>query len=354
MEAAGRVESEFGRKEGMFWEPLSGGRVRCNLCAHRCVIREGRLGVCGVRVNEGGVLYTLVYGRAIAHHVDPIEKKPLFHYYPGSRSFSIATVGCNFRCAFCQNWDISQLSKISPQIEGYPLPPEEVVRLARESGSRSIAYTYTEPTIFYEYAYDTARLAQPQGIGNVFITNGYMTPEALEEIAPYLDAANVDLKSFRQSYYSRVVGGRLNSVLDALRLMKKLNLWVEVTTLLIPGQNDSDEELRDIAAFVHSLGPETPWHISRFFPAYRMLDVPPTSIERLRRARDLGREAGLRYVYVGNVPTDHGEDTFCYECGAMVIRRVGFAVLSNRLREGCCPECGTVIDGKGMGEPKPR
>jgi pyruvate formate lyase activating enzyme len=348
MSAATGTLEELGRKEAMLWEPLPHGKVRCNLCAHRCVIRDGRLGVCGVRLNQGGVLYTLVYGKAIAHHVDPIEKKPLFHFFPGSRSFSIATVGCNFRCSFCQNWDISQLSKISPQIEGYALPPEEVVQLARESASLSIAYTYTEPTIFYEYAYDTARLAQSQGIRNLFVTNGYMTAEALEAISPYLDAANVDLKSFRQSYYLKVVGGRLASVLESLRLMKKLNIWVEVTTLLIPGENDSEDELRDIAEFVCELGPETPWHISRFFPAYKMLDVPPTPISKLRRARDIGKEAGLRYVYIGNVPSDHGEDTFCYQCGALVIRRVGFSVLSNALRGGCCPECGTPIDGLGM------
>jgi len=343
-------------KEALLYEKLDEGRVRCNLCAHRCVIAPGRKGVCLVRENREGVLYTLVYGLPLSQAVDPIEKKPLFHFYPGSTAFSIATVGCNFRCTFCQNWDISQMPRERGQIVGHRATPEEVVRAAARYGSRSIAYTYTEPTIFFEYSYDIARLAHAQGIASVYVTNGYMTREMLEmfqgvtaDHEPWLDAANVDLKAFRDETYKKVCGARLRPVLDALKAMKELGIWVEVTTLVVPGMNDSEAELDDIARFIaEELGVETPWHVSRFHPDYKMRDRGPTPLSTLRRAYELGREAGLRYVYVGNMPGAHLEDTLCPGCGRIVIGRWGFQVTERHTRNGKCTYCGTAIDGVGM------
>jgi len=336
-------------KEAMLYERLPEGKVRCGLCAHRCVISDGKKGVCQVRENRGGTLYTLVYGRAITQHVDPVEKKPLLHFHPGTRAYSIATVGCNFRCRWCQNWDISQMVRERHLIMGEEATPEHIVSAAEKSGCRSIAYTYTEPTIFFEYAYDTARLAQEDGLANIYVTNGYMTEEMLETFHPYLDAANVDLKAFRDETYRKYVGARLQPVLDAMKVMKRLGVWLEVTTLVIPGINDDDEELQDAADFVaNELGVETPWHISRFFPAYKMTDVPPTPIKTLRRAREIGLEAGLRYVYVGNVSDE--ANTVCHACGRTLIRRSGYRILENRIQpDGCCPDCGIPVVGVGMG-----
>ncbi|MGD8968396.1 MAG: AmmeMemoRadiSam system radical SAM enzyme, partial [Anaerolineae bacterium] len=283
-------------KEAMLYQKLDDERVQCYLCAHRCRISEGKRGVCHVRENRGGALYTLVYGRTISQHVDPVEKKPLAHFYPGTTAYSIATVGCNFRCEWCQNADISQMPRDRHFIAGNKASPEQIVAAARRSGCRSIAYTYTEPTIFFEYAYDTARLAREAGIANIYVTNGFMTAgpgEMLETFDPYLDAANVDLKAFRDETYRRYVGGRLQPVLDSLKKMKELGVWVEVTTLVVPGINDDEEELRDAARFVaQELGPETPWHISRFYPGYQMTHVPPTPIATLRRAQEIGEEEG--------------------------------------------------------------
>ncbi len=343
-------------KEALLYEKLDDRRVRCHLCAHRCLIAEGHRGVCLVRENRGGTLYTLVYGLPLSQAVDPVEKKPLFHFYPGSTAFSIATVGCNFRCEFCQNADISQMPRDQGQIAGRQTAPEEVVRAAKRYGSRSIAYTYTEPTIFFEYSYDIARLAHAEGIASVYVTNGYMTAEMLElfqgvtaDHEPWLDAANVDLKAFRDETYKKVCGARLQPVLDALKKMKELGVWVEVTTLVVPEMNDSEAELRDIARFLAAeLGVETPWHVSRFHPDYRMYDRGPTPPATLRRAYDLGREAGLRYVYVGNLPGARLEDTFCPGCGRVVIGRWGFQVTERHLREGACAYCGTAVEGVGL------
>jgi pyruvate formate lyase activating enzyme len=343
-------------KEALLYEKLDDQRVRCNLCAHRCVIAEGRKGVCLVRENREGILYTLVYGIPLSQAVDPIEKKPLFHFYPGSTAFSIATAGCNFRCAFCQNADISQMPRDRGQILGRQATPEEVVRSAKRSDCRSIAYTYTEPTIFFEYSYDIARLAHAEGIASVYVTNGYMTPEMLELFQglgnshePWLDAANVDLKAFRDETYKKVCGARLQPVLDALKAMKGLGVWVEVTTLVVPDMNDSEEELNDIARFVATeLGVETPWHVSRFHPDYKMYDRGPTPAATLQRAYELGREAGLRYVFVGNMPGARLEDTYCPNCGQTVIGRWGFRVTQYNVREGGCAHCGAAIDGVGI------
>ncbi|MFP3896243.1 MAG: AmmeMemoRadiSam system radical SAM enzyme [Anaerolineales bacterium] len=340
---------EVSAKEAMLYERLSEQRVRCNLCAHRCLIAEGKKGICQVRENREGTLYTLVYGRTITQHVDPVEKKPLFHFYPGTTAYSMATVGCNFRCRWCQNWDISQMVRERHLIMGDEASPRQIVATAQRAHCRSIAYTYTEPTIFFEYAYDTARLAHEAGLANLYVTNGYMTKKMLETFQPYLDAANVDLKAFRDETYHKYVGARLQPVLDTMRTMKRLGIWLEVTTLVIPGINDDEEELKDAADFVaNELGIETPWHISRFFPAYKMADVPSTPVETLGRAREIGLEAGLRYVYVGNVSDE--ASTVCHKCGETLIRRTGYGILENRTQpDGRCPNCGTRVAGVGMG-----
>ena len=285
----------------MFYEKLDGGGVQCNLCAHRCKIAPREFGICGVRKNEDGKLYTEVYGEAIASRVDPIEKKPLYHFLPGSFSYSIATIGCNFKCPFCQNWQISQTSKRNDSSASYELKPEDVVREAKKNKCKSISYTYTEPTIFFEYAYDTARLAKVAGLSNIFVTNGYMTKEALQTIKPYLDACNVDLKSFREGFYKEMCGAHLEPVLDSIKTMKRLGIWVEITTLVVTGKNDSDEEFRDIAGFIKSVGPDIPWHISCFHPDFKYLEARPTPIETLKRAREIGKETGLQNIHLGNV-----------------------------------------------------
>ena len=332
-------------KEALLYEPLEDGRVICNLCPHRCKIRDGGKGVCQVRVNRGGRLYTLVYGRVIAKHLDPIEKKPFFHVLPGSLSYSIATVGCNFQCSFCQNWSISQFMRLYGEVPGKDLTPEGAVREALDSGASSIAYTYTEPTIFFEYAFDTSRLAREKGIINLFVTNGFITEEAVREIAPYLTAANVDLKAFRDETYRRIMKGSLSGVLNGIRAYRKHGVWVEITTLVVPGQNDSEEELREIAKFIKNLSPDIPWHISRFYPDYKMTDRMPTPIDTLVMAYEIGREEGLRYVYLGNVPGDPRESTYCPNCGSILIERWGFNILENNLRDGKCHSCGEKIAG---------
>jgi pyruvate formate lyase activating enzyme len=337
-------------REAMFWEKAGDGKVRCGLCRFSCLIAPGQRGRCGVRENRDGTLYTLVYGKIVAEHVDPIEKKPLFHFHPGSRSYSIATVGCNFRCLHCQNAEISQWPHEQAGIPGSVRLPQMIAEAARDSGCLSLAYTYTEPTIYFEYAFDTAVLARKYGLKNVFVTNGYTTPAALEAIAPHLDAANVDLKAFSEKFYREVTGASLAGVLDCLRDYRRLGIWLEVTTLVIPGWNDDPDELRQLAGFIATeLGREVPWHVSAFHPTYRMLDRPPTPAATLRRAAAIGREAGLHHVYVGNLPVAGGEDTCCPHCGVTVIRRRGFQLLGQAIENGHCRSCGGAIAGVGMG-----
>lgn len=332
-------------KEAMLWRPEEEGRVECFLCAHRCSVAPGKTGVCGLRQNTDGKLFTHVYGEVIAAHIDPIEKKPLYHFLPGTTSFSIATIGCNFRCPFCQNWQISQAGKNEKDWGGgQVLSPREIVAAAVRKGCRSISYTYTEPTIFFEYAWDTSRLARAAGLANVFVTNGYMTAEALRMIQPTLDAANVDLKAFREETYKKVCGARLGPVIDSIRLMRELGIWVEVTTLVVPGMNDGDEELRSIARFIASVSPEIPWHISRFHPDFKYTHAPATPVETLRKAEALGRDAGLKFIYIGNV-WGESEATSCPRCGKILIRRSGFSMEENRVKAGTCPYCGGTIAG---------
>ena len=332
-------------KQAMFQEPKEGKKVLCGLCSHRCLISPGHRGICAVRENRDGTLVSLVYDRIIARNIDPIEKKPLFHFLPGSLSYSVATPGCNFRCKHCQNADISQLPRDrGGMVPGEPVSPAELVEDAQRHHCASISYTYTEPTIFFELAYDTAKLARKAGLKNVFVTNGYITPEALREISPFLDAANIDLKGFRDDFYRKVCGAKLQPVLDAIRLYKEFGIWIEITTLVIPGHNDSDEELTGIARFIRSVGADIPWHVSRFHPTYKLLDEPPTPVATLKRARQIGLDAGLRYVYEGNVPGE-GEDTLCWSCKETLIERVGFSVGTNNIENGKCRHCGAVIDG---------
>ncbi|MBN1364776.1 MAG: AmmeMemoRadiSam system radical SAM enzyme [Syntrophaceae bacterium] len=332
-------------EEAMLYEKLEERQVRCNLCAHRCTIKSGKRGICGVRENKEGCLYSLVYGTLIAGNLDPIEKKPFFHVYPSSKSYSIAAVGCNFSCAFCQNHDISQMPRTTRMIAGEDFLPAEIIARAKKIGAETIAYTYTEPTIFFEMAYDTAKIAVENGLKNVFVTNGFMTIETIETISSYLSAANVDLKSFRDEFYKKYCGARLNPVLDSLKKMKEVGIWVEVTTLLIPTLNDSDEELKDIAQFIAGLGKETPWHISRFHPQFKMQNLSSTPIASLHRAAKIGKEAGLKYVYSGNVPGDKGESTYCFKCGNLLIERYGFRIAALNLKGNKCPRCGTELEG---------
>jgi pyruvate formate lyase activating enzyme len=335
-------------KEAMFYEREGEGEVRCNLCRFRCLIGDGARGICAVRENCGGTLYSLVYGRVCAEHVDPIEKKPLFHVMPGSRTYSIATVGCNFRCRHCQNYAISQVARNAP-LQGAVLTSHEIVQRAKNNDCRSISYTYTEPTIFFEFAYDTARLAREAGLKNIFVTNGYISREALATIAPFLDAANIDLKGFSEGFYRDIIHARLSEVLDSIIEYRKQGVWIELTTLIIPGLNDSDAELRGLAEFIAvNLGIDTPWHVTGFYPTYKLTDRPGTPAETLRKARQIGIAAGLRYVYEGNRPGEGGENSCCPSCSTLLIKRYGFNISSNRITSGACPECGAAVAGVGM------
>lgn len=331
-------------KEALLYEKLDEKTVHCYLCSHHCRIKSAEFGFCGVRQNIDGTLYTYAYTRQVAMHVDPIEKKPLYHFLPGSFSFSIAAPGCNFRCGFCQNWEISQRSFRSNKPEGEETFPEDIVGLALENGCKSISYTYTEPTIFFEYALETAKIARGKGLKNVFVTNGYMTPQALEMARGFLDAANIDLKFFKDDSYKKICAGTLQPVLDSIRLMKKMGIWIEITTLVVTGENDSEEELRGIAEFIAGIDPFIPWHISRFHPEYKFIDHEATPEETLKLAAGIGQRAGLKYIYAGNVYS-WGNDTSCHSCKKPLFKREGFEVKEENIKAGRCPSCETVIPG---------
>ena len=334
-------------KQARFWVQADGDKVRCFLCAHRCLIAESKTGVCGVRKNEAGVLYSLVWGRSISGNIDPIEKKPLFHFLPGSTSYSIATVGCNFRCAFCQNSDISQYPHETGRIAGEELLPEAVVASALRNGCRSISYTYTEPTIFLEYALDTAVAARGEGLFNNMITNGYTTPEVIgHDLKGTIDAANIDLKAFTEGFYRKLCSARLAPVLEAIQAYHDAGIWIEITTLIIPGENDSDEELRDIASFIKSVSPDIPWHISRYYPRYRYDHAPVTPVKTIERAREIGLSEGLHFVYSGNVMGHTGENTYCPNCNKLIIARTGFSVGQTAMRGRLCGYCNHTIPGR--------
>jgi pyruvate formate lyase activating enzyme len=291
--------------EALLYDKLKSKKVKCNLCNHHCLISLGKRGICGIRENKDGKLYSLVYGKAIAENIDPIEKKPFYHFLPGTLSLSIATVGCNFRCIHCQNAEISQITKEKPEdveILGKDLPPEKVIQGALDNNCPSISYTYTEPTIFLEYALDCMKLAKDKGLKNNWVSNGYMTKEALDLISSYLDAINVDLKAFTEKFYQEICGARLKPVLENLKDIKKRKIHLEVTTLIIPEKNDSEKELKKIAEFIKKeLGIDTPWHVSRFFPYYKLDHILPTPVEKINQVVEIGKAVGLKHVYAGNI-----------------------------------------------------
>ncbi len=339
------MEKKTKFKRAVLWESQD-GKVRCSLCNWRCLIAESKIGRCGVRKNIAGVLYSLVYDKVCSANVDPIEKKPLFHFQPGSQSFSISTPGCNFQCVFCQNWQISQMA-LEGNIHGQSYSPVDIVNAAVKSGCSSIAYTYTEPTIFMELCADCGKPAKEKGLSNVFVSNGFMTTEAIDFATEWLDGINIDLKSFSEDYYKKLCKAKLAGVLDTIRyIAKNTDIWMEITTLIVPGENDSDEELKKIANFVaNSAGVDVPWHVSRFYPNYQMNGKIATPVETLERAYDIGKGAGLRYIYVGNLPGAKAESTFCYNCGEILIERVGYTIQSNIIKDSSCPKCGTSIAG---------
>ncbi len=333
-------------KEAFLYEKLGANLVHCYLCSHHCRIKDQDFGFCGARENVGGTLYTHAYGNVVTAHVDPIEKKPLYHFLPGSNSFSIATLGCNFRCGFCQNWEISQQTfKAGSNLKEEEFSPQDIVTEALSNGCSSIAYTYTEPTIFFEYAFETAKIAQEKGLRNIFVTNGYMTEECITMVKPYLDAANVDIKFFKDSSYKKNCAGSLQPVLDSVKLMKELGIWVEITTLIIPGENDSSEELSSIARFIAGIDKGMPWHISRFHPDYKFNKHAVTPEGTLKEAYSIGVEAGLDFVYAGNVDV-WGNDTICPACKKTLIRREYFNILEYNIKENKCIYCRKSIPGE--------
>jgi pyruvate formate lyase activating enzyme len=332
-------------KTAYLYNSMQGGEVQCRICRHYCKIVPGKRGLCRVRENHEGTLVSLNYDRVIAANTDPIEKKPIFHFKPGSWSFSIAAMGCNLSCRFCQNADIAQVRDRGDRISGRPFAPGDIVAQAVRSGCESISYTYTEPSVFFELALDTARLAKAEGLHNIFVTNGFMSPELLEMAGDVLDAANVDLKAYSDGFYRKLCNARLEPVKETLRLMKQKGVMVEVTTLIIPGLNDDPEELAQMAGFIcDELGPETPWHLSRFHPTYRLTDRGVTPVETLETACEIGEKAGLRYVYTGNVRSAR-ENTGCHHCGKLLVERRGYTVKNHVTDEGNCPGCGTPVYG---------
>ncbi len=326
----------------ILWNHTVNNRVICNACSHRCNIPEGKYGICGTRKNINGQLFTNVYEFPIALNIDPIEKKPLFHFIPGSKSFSMGTAGCNFKCLNCQNDDISQMR--GDTITGSRRSVKEIITLAKEYNCKSIAYTYNEPVVFLEYVLDCAKEAHKNDLKNVYISNGFETPETIELLQGKIDAMNIDLKSFRNSFYKSICGGKLEPVLKTIRDVYKKGFWLEITTLIIPGYNDTEEELKDIAKFIAGIDKEIPWHISRFFPAYKMLNVPHTPIKTIEKAKEIGLSEGLKYIYPGNI---HGEETntYCPQCEKSLIKRKNYQIVYNKISDGECPFCGYTING---------
>ena len=347
--------------ESILYKKLDSNKVVCTACKHKCVIGPDNTGICGVRQNKNGKLYLLVYGKAASFNIDPIEKKPLYHFLQGTKVFSLGTVGCNFACSFCQNWDISQASKElklkllkekKPEIMGvevskygYDLSPEKIVDICVKGKIPSIAYTYNEPIIFFEYLYDTSKLAHKKNIKNVFVSNGYESDDALELMKPYLNGINIDLKSFSDEFYRKICRAELKHVLETIKKVYELGIWLEITTLVIPGKNDSDSELRKIADFISGIDKNIPWHVSAFHPDYRMTDAEITRHTTLHKAVKIGRKSGLKYVYAGNIVDEDNESTRCPECKAVLIRRRGYLVEIENLKNGKCIKCNEEIAG---------
>jgi pyruvate formate lyase activating enzyme len=331
-------------KLSAYQEKAEGGSVRCHICPHNCLIREGAVGICKTRINKGGILYSIAYGNPCSVSIDPIEKKPLFHFFPGERIYSLAVAGCNFRCLNCQNWHISQISP--RELDHLDLMPPELVQQAIAHRTKLIAFTYTEPTIFYEYVYDTAQLAHEKGLKTVFISNGYINRQPLLDLCPYLDAANIDLKCFDDAIYRKLTGGHLQPVLDTLKTLKENNVWLEITNLLVPTYSDNTKMIEAMCAWLVENGfSETPLHFSRFFPNFKLRDLSPTPESLLIQAKEIAEKSGLKFVYVGNIPDMHSENTRCPHCDRMVIERFGYTVIKFKLERGICEFCGKPVAG---------
>ncbi len=332
-------------KKALYWKKLDSNRVQCLLCPRKCILRDGQRGVCGVRINKHGILYTLGYGNPVAVHIDPIEKKPFFHVFPGAKTLSLAVAGCNMRCKFCQNWLISQSRP--DETQNYILSPKDIVELAIKYNCEFIVFTYTEPTVFYEYMLDIAKLAKKRGLKTAMHTCGYINPAPLKELLKYLDAVNVDLKGFNEEFYQNMGAyAKLEPVLETLKIIKKSGVWLEITNLVIPGLNDSEQEIRKMCEWIkENLGTDTPLHFSRFFPAYKLRNLPPTPISTLQKAYKIAKSVGLKYVYIGNVVGNPAESTYCPKCGKVLIERVGYKILKNNIVKGRCKFCGEKIPG---------
>ena len=332
-------------KKAILWEKKD-KYIQCMLCRHNCFICEENTGICGVRINKKGILYSSVYGKTTGIGIDPVEKKPLFHFYPGTSVLSFGTIGCNFKCMFCQNYIYSQAPREGRYIKEENIMPEEIIDMAKRYDCKLIAYTYNEPTIFLEYALDCMKIAKKNNIKNIFISNGYFSKQTIKLIEPYLDAVNIDLKSFNPEFYSKIVGANIEGVLDSLQIIAKTKIWLEVTTLIIPGKNDSEKEMKDIAKFIKDkLGAEVPFHISAFFPCYKMTDIPPTTAKALIKAKKIAINEGLKYVYIGNIDVKGGEDTICPECKKTIIKRDRYLIEENNIVESKCKFCNKKING---------
>jgi pyruvate formate lyase activating enzyme len=344
-------QAQISRKQGLiktrlspYFTPLEAGGIQCELCPHRCRVAKGKRGLCRVRENRDGKYYSLVYGNPCTINLDPVEKKPFFHVLPGTTSYSLATVGCNFQCKFCQNWEISQASP--EDVYSYDVPPELIVSKAKEIGARSVAHTYVEPTIFYEYMLDIGHLTRKEGLLNVTHSNGFINPVPLKNLCKVLDAANIDLKGFTENFYRELCGGELNPVLETLKTLKQEKVHLEITNLIIPTKNDEMSVLKEMSLWIKKdLGSDTPIHFSRFYPLYKLKTLPPTPVSTLEKAREVALSAGLEYVYIGNVPGHAGENTFCPNCKKMVIQRRGYMVGEINVKAGKCRYCGKPIPG---------
>jgi len=332
------------RRAAMFWEKLDEKKVKCTLCPRACEVADVERGYCGVRENQGGQYQTLVYGALCSANVDPIEKKPLYHYLPGTTAFSIATAGCNIECKFCQNWQISQFRP--EQVESVVVEPPQLIAACQARRCPTIAYTYSEPVVFYEYMHDTAALARQQGIGSVLISNGYIQEKPLRQLCQQLTGVKIDFKAFTEKFYAETCSGELKPVLAALETLKDIGIWLELVILIVPTLNDSPDEVKQMSQWVvQHLGPDVPMHFTRFHPTYRITNLPQTPVATLETCRQIALDAGVHYAYAGNVPMHPGENTYCHSCRHELIRRLGFQVKSNRIENGKCPQCGTAIPG---------
>ena len=345
LSAAGEAGDSRFIREAQFYEKQSEKSVKCKLCPRECVVGDRERGYCGVRENRGGTYYTLVHSRVASAHIDPIEKKPLFHFRPGTQVFSLATAGCNVNCKFCQNWEISQV--LPEQVRSEFMPPEKVASLARDYSCGAIAYTYSEPVIFTEYVLDCARAGRELRVPSVVITNGAIQEAPLKKVCASVDAIKIDLKAFSEKYYQEVVNGKLKPVLDSLLIIRHSGVWLEIVYLVVPAHNDGDAEFRDLARWIkQNLGPDVPIHFTRFYPEYLLKNLPPTPLDTLERAKKIADAEGLHFVYIGNVPGNPAENTYCPKCRKAVVERAGFVVTQNRLHKGRCPDCQTQIPGR--------